>query len=61
MPNLTPVKYRRNYLLYEDKPCVDEEAFESKASLEAQIHFAGDVIGYGEWGDSKHFQHRKEK
>ena len=61
MPNLTPVKYRRNYLLYEDKPCVDEEAFECKTCLEARIHLAGDVIGYGEWGDSKHFARLKKK
>lgn len=59
MPNLTPVKYRENYLLYEDKPCIDEEAKECLNCLEARIHLAGDEIGYGEWGDSKHFQKRK--
>ncbi len=55
MPNLTPVKYRQDYLLYENKPCLDEEAEECKSCLEARIHIAGDTIGYGEWGDSKHF------
>jgi biotin synthase len=59
MPNLTPVKYRQDYLLYENKPCLDEEAEECKSCLEARIHIAGDVIGYGEWGDSKHFTDRK--
>jgi biotin synthase len=59
MPNLTPVKYRENYLLYEDKPCIDEEASECKNCLEARIHIAGDEIGYGEWGDSIHFEKRK--
>ncbi len=59
MPNLTPVKYRENYLLYEDKPCIDEEASECKNCLEARIKIAGDEIGYGEWGDSKHFANKK--
>jgi len=58
MPNLTPVKYRQNYLLYENKPCLDEEAEECKSCLEARIFMAGDVIGYGEWGDSSHFKRR---
>jgi biotin synthase len=55
MPNLTPVKYREEYLLYENKPCLDEEASACKNCLEARIHIAGDEIGYGEWGDSRHF------
>ena len=59
MPNLTPVKYRQDYLLYENKPCLDEEAEECKSCLEARIHMAGDSIGYGEWGDSRHFTERK--
>ena len=59
MPNLTPVKYRESYLLYEDKPCIDEEASECKNCLEARIHISGAEIGYGEWGDSKHFKNRK--
>ncbi len=58
MPNLTPVKYRENYLLYEDKPCQDEEAEDCLNCLEARIQIAGDKIGYNEWGDSKHFRKR---
>ncbi len=58
MPNLTPVKYRQDYLLYENKPCLDEEAEECKSCLEARIHMAGDTIGYGEWGDSGHYLER---
>ena len=58
MPNLTPVKYRQDYLLYENKPCIDEEAEECKSCLEARIFMAGDEIGYGEWGDSTHFKKR---
>lgn len=60
MPNLTPLKYRENYLLYQDKPCIDEEAEECKGCLEARIAIAGGEIGYGEWGDSKHYASRKK-
>ena len=58
MPNLTPVKYREDYLLYEDKPCIDEEADECQNCLEARIHMAGGKIGYNEWGDSLHYTKR---
>jgi biotin synthase len=58
MPNLTPKKYRENYLLYENKPCIDEEAHQCKNCLEARMHLIGCRIGYGEWGDSKHFENR---
>jgi biotin synthase len=61
MPNLTPVKYRQDYLLYENKPCIDEEAEDCKSCLEARIHMAGDTIGYGEWGDSKHYSDRRNE
>ncbi|MEI6455993.1 MAG: [FeFe] hydrogenase H-cluster radical SAM maturase HydE [bacterium] len=58
MPNLTPVKYRNDYLLYENKPCIDEDAAACQTCLETRIRMAGDEIGYGEWGDSKHFKLR---
>ena len=61
MPNLTPVKYRQSYLLYENKPCLDEEAEECKSCLETRIFLAGDKIGYGEWGDSMHFKARHKE
>ena len=60
MPNLTPVKYRPDYLLYEDKPCINEGALTCKNCLEKRIKKYGEVIGYGEWGDSKHFAKRKK-
>jgi len=59
MPNLTPVKYRQDYLLYEGKPCLNEEAEACKGCLETRIRMAGDTIAYGEWGDSKHFEKRR--
>jgi biotin synthase len=61
MPNLTPVRYRDGYLLYEDKPCLDEEAEECQQCLEHRIAMAGDKVAYGETGTSKHYTLRTQK
>ena len=58
MPNITPGKYRNDYALYENKPCVDEEPEECKNCLDVRIQLADGEIGYDEWGDSKHFHKR---
>lgn len=55
MPNITPVKYRRDYQLYEDKPCLDENASLCRNCLEKRIESIGEEIGYGKWGDPRHF------
>ncbi|NQV02464.1 MAG: [FeFe] hydrogenase H-cluster radical SAM maturase HydE [Bacteroidia bacterium] len=55
MPNLTPIKYKQGYLLYKDKPGLEDDAEESKEAMEENIRLAGETIGYGEWGDSKHY------
>jgi biotin synthase len=59
MPNLTPVKYRSDYLLYENKPYVHDDAGASGSDLESRILSIGDKIAYGEWGDSKHYADRR--
>lgn len=61
MPNLTPCDYRKEYQLYEDKPCLDEDKELCRNCLEARIEMSGSEIGYGEWGDSKHFFNRTKK
>lgn len=58
MPNITPGPHRKDYLLYESKPCPDEEAIQCKGCLDARIAMVDAIGGYGEWGDSKHFQNR---
>ena len=55
MPNITDTKYRAGYQLYENKPCLDENASQSVHSLEDKIASIGETIGYKQWGDSKHF------
>ncbi len=55
MPNLTDMRYRTGYQLYDGKPCMDENATMCAACLERRITAIGETIGYGEWGDSPHF------
>lgn len=61
MPNLTPLKYRKEYLLYENKPSLDEDSELTLRNLEARLIAAGCEIGHAEWGDSKRFFKRIEK
>lgn len=58
MPNITPGAYRNDYKLYENKPCMDEEAADCRNCLEARIHMSGNKIGFNEWGDSLHFKEK---
>lgn len=61
MPNITPGKYRSNYKLYDNKPCIDESQEECQSCLETRINLADSEIVYGEWGDSKHYSERRSK
>lgn len=61
MPNLTPVKYRHDYQLYENKPGLDWDAAETNHHLKKSILQSGCRIGYNDWGDSKHFDERNSK
>ncbi len=54
MPQLTPTRVRPQYQLYEGKPCLDESADQCAACLAARIRSVGRVIGYDQWGDSRH-------
>jgi biotin synthase len=58
MPILTPTRYRKEYQLYEGKPCVDEGADECRDCLSNRVKWAGKEIGFWEWGDPKHFFRR---
>ena len=59
MPNITDVKYRRSYQLYEGKPCLDEEAAQCRACLRMRIAAIGETIAFGRHGDSPHFRNRQ--
>lgn len=60
MPNVTPGMYRNDYKLYENKPCTDEEASDCVSCLEMRIGLTGNKVGYGKWGDSKHYYNRRK-
>ncbi len=55
MPNMTLPEHRPDYLIYENKPGLQDDAALSKSKLEQNLQNAGITIGYGEWGDSVHF------
>ena len=56
MPNLTPREVRKNYQLYEGKPCIEEGRADCRGCLERRIKSVGRKIGWDAWGDSLHFE-----
>lgn len=58
MPNVTDTEYRTAYQLYDNKPCLDENADMCKGCLAGRIAGIGETIGYDAWGDSPHFAAR---
>lgn len=59
MPNLTPLRYRRAYLLYENKPCLDLEADETLDNVLTRIHRIGEQVIEGDYGDSRFYINRQ--
>jgi biotin synthase len=59
MPNLTPVQYRKSYLLYENKPSLDLEADETLENLLLRIQKLGEQVTYHDPGDSRYFINRQ--
>jgi len=59
MPNLTDTKYRSSYQLYDNKPCLNENAGMCRGCLEMRIKSIGEEIGYNQWGDSPKFKEEK--
>ena len=55
MPNITSTDYRNKYILYDNKPCTNEDASQCNDCVDFRIQLTDSEIGYGEWGDSKHF------
>ena len=60
MPIITHKKYRALYQLYNDKPCVNEQAGQCKGCLESRIGSINEVIAYNEWGDPPHYFRRSK-
>lgn len=60
MPQLTPTEVRRDYQLYDGKPCLDESADQCRSCLQIRIAGAGREIGYDSWGDSRHATNKRD-
>ncbi len=58
MPNITHTRYRKFYQLYDNKPCVDENAGMCRSCLNGRILSIGETVGYNERGDAPHFFRR---
>lgn len=55
MPLVTLPKFRPQYLLYDNKPCVEDSPDQCKHCLASRVASIGDKVGFGEWGDSPHY------
>ena len=58
MPNVTDVKYRSDYLLYDGKPVDDENSCGSREALERGISAIGESVNWNMRGDSPHWGRR---
>lgn len=56
MPNITDIRYRDHYRLYENKPCVDEDSEKCLQCLQGRVRGVGDEIAWGERGNSREFE-----
>ena len=45
MPNITPTLHRKDYTLYENKPCTDEGADDCSNCMNVRVEMAGREIG----------------
>lgn len=59
MPNVSHMKYKPDYCLYDNKPGQNETSEESLEALKKSIEAIGESIGFHEWGDSPHFCNRQ--
>lgn len=59
MPVITASQYRKDYALYDGKPCIDETAEQCGSCLDARVAAIGETIEYGAWGDSRHALKRR--
>lgn len=58
MPIITVPEHRAKYLLYDNKPCIDDNADQCKECLTRRVMSIGDRVGWSEHGDSKHYGRR---
>ena len=59
MPSVTPNKYRGEYLLYQDKPCIDGNAERCSACIVKKVTSAELKPALGVQGNSRHYTDRR--
>ena len=59
MPQVTPVRVRREYQLYEGKPCMDEDPQRCMECLRRRINAIGREVCPDDWGDAPHALRRR--
>ncbi|MGI6369745.1 MAG: [FeFe] hydrogenase H-cluster radical SAM maturase HydE [Ignavibacteria bacterium] len=60
MPQLTPVSYKNKYLLYDNKPDIDEQQEAILEMMKKSFSAINRKIAFGKWGDSLHFQNKTQ-
>jgi len=55
MPNISPQKYRNDYLLYENKPCVNDLADDCFDCVIKRVEITGQKVALFSYGDSLNF------
>ena len=58
MPSITPISNKQNYLLYQNKPNVDDERTTIIKQMEEKIKKANMIPAYNEVGSSLHYKAR---
>lgn len=61
MPNLTPLDARKNYQLYNGKPCLDEFQGDCFKCITSRIESTGRKVALNQWGDSLHYLSRNKQ
>ena len=59
MPNVTDTRYRGDYRLYADKPCLDENSALCRGCLERRIESIGETVNWNARGDSPRWHRRQ--
>lgn len=55
MPQMTPMYVRKEYQLYDGKPCLEDSVEHCSNCIKFRVISTGREIAMNDWGDSKHF------
>ncbi len=53
MPNISPLKYRADYQLYDNKPCIEDDPTHCATCMEGRIRSRGRTVGWNLSGSSR--------